>query len=52
MDFMTTASVRSTRSHVVSLPVTAERLLVLLACLAVCVGGWWAFAQLILRVVA
>jgi hypothetical protein len=49
---MTTASVRTVRSPVVPLPEAAERLFILMACLALCVAGWWAFAQVILRVIA
>jgi hypothetical protein len=48
---MTTASVAG-RSQVAPLPVAAARLTVLMACLMLCLGCWWAFAQVILRVVA
>jgi hypothetical protein len=48
---MTTASFGS-RSHVAPMPVAFARLGVLLACLALSLGLWWAFAEIILRVIA
>jgi hypothetical protein len=48
---MTTASVR-TGSQVAPLPVAFVRLGVLLACLAVSLGMWWAFAQVVLHVIS
>jgi hypothetical protein len=47
-----TTSVVAGRSQVVALPETAVRLTVMLACLAFTLGCWWAFAQLIVRVVS
>jgi hypothetical protein len=49
---MTTASLRTTRRPVVPTLEAAERVFILVACLTLCVGGWWAFAQVILRVIA
>ena len=48
---MTTASIGS-RNQVATLPLAVVRLGALLACAAVSLGMWWAFAQVILRVIA
>jgi hypothetical protein len=51
---MTTASVRFVRRNndVAPLPEVAARVGVLAGCLAVSAGSWWAFSQVILRIIS